>query len=230
MTVHFCVFEFKKYTSVYFGKVMGLSRHEINLRRLLVRCELMCKNQKDDERFEKYIETLETMVQDMKKHAGTSIESLKDYQKRIMNIKSALGIKTPSKYDEFNDPLIMREDLLGLRQRNLPQPTVNTEDLNEVIKYHDNIQKKLTDDMLEFTKTLKEQSELANKIIKKDTEVVSNSAHLSDNNILKLETESSKLAEHSKRAWKCWMWVMLVIVLVIFINMVLFMKLVKKST
>lgn len=51
---------------------------------------------------------------------------------------------------------------------------MNTEDLNEVIKYHDNIQKKLTDDMLEFTKTLKEQSELANKIIKKDTEVSSN--------------------------------------------------------
>lgn len=46
---------------------MGLSRHEINLRRLLAKCELMCKNQKDDERFEKYIETLENMVQDIKK-------------------------------------------------------------------------------------------------------------------------------------------------------------------
>lgn len=45
---------------------------------------------------------------------STSIESIKEYQKRIMNIKSTLGIKTPSKYDEFNDPLIMREDLLGV--------------------------------------------------------------------------------------------------------------------
>lgn len=46
---------------------MELSRQEVNLRRLLAKCELMCKNQKEDDRFEKYIETLEDMLQEVKK-------------------------------------------------------------------------------------------------------------------------------------------------------------------
>lgn len=208
--------------------IMGLSRQEINLRRLLAKCELMCKNQKDDDRFEKYIETLEDMVQDIKKNADTSIESIKNYQRRIINIKTTLGITTASKYDEFNDPIAMREDLLGLRHRNVTQGP-DTDDLDEVIKYQEETQKKITEEMLHFTRALKEQSELANKIIKKDTEIVTNSTKLTDDNSAKLSVESSKLAEHSKRAWKCWLWVMLAIVLIVFINMVLFMKMMKKS-
>lgn len=208
--------------------IMGLSRQEINLRRLLAKCELMCKNQKDDDRFEKYIETLEDMVQDIKKNADTSIESIKNYQRRIINIKTTLGITTASKYDEFNDPIAMREDLLGLRHRNVTQGP-DTDDLDEVIKYQEETQKKITEEMLHFTRALKEQSELANKIIKKDTEIVTNSTKLTEGNSAKLSVESSKLAEHSKRAWKCWLWVMLAIVLIVFINMVLFMKMMKKS-
>lgn len=42
---------------------MGLSRLEVNLRRLLVKCELMVKNnQKDDQRFPKYIVSLTDML------------------------------------------------------------------------------------------------------------------------------------------------------------------------
>lgn len=211
--------------------MVGLSRQEINLRRLLAKCELMCKNQKDDERFQKYINTLEDMLQDVKKHSHTSIESIKAYQKRIMNIKSALGITTISKYDEFNDPLLIRESLLGnsLRQRNTHQALNGTADYEEVIKYQEEQQNKIAEEMLVFTKTLKEQSEVANRIIKKDTVVASNAADLTEKNFSKLVVESAKLEEHSKRAWRCWMWVMLGIVLILFINMVLFMKVMKKS-
>ncbi|XP_066143127.1 vesicle transport protein USE1 [Euwallacea fornicatus] len=210
--------------------MVGLSRQEINLRRLLAKCELMCKNQKDDERFEKYVNTLEDMLQEVKKHSNTSLESIKSYQKRIMGIKTELGITSISKY-EFNDPLLMRESLLGngVRQRNVAQGVNKTGDLDQVLKYQEDLQSKIAEEMLQFTKTLKEQSQVANKIIKNDTEVVSSSNQLTDKNFSKLVVESSKLAEHSKRAWKCWMWMMLVIVLVIFINMVLFMKVMKKS-
>lgn len=46
---------------------MGLSRHEVNLRRLLAKCELMVKNhQKDDDRFGKYITSLEDMLQEVR--------------------------------------------------------------------------------------------------------------------------------------------------------------------
>lgn len=51
-------------------QTIGLSRQEINLRRLLAKCELMCKNSKLDERFDKYIATLEDMVQEVKQISG----------------------------------------------------------------------------------------------------------------------------------------------------------------
>lgn len=46
---------------------MGLSRHEVNLRRLLVKCELMIKNKQHyDERFPKYVTSLCDMLQELK--------------------------------------------------------------------------------------------------------------------------------------------------------------------
>lgn len=80
------------------------------------------------------------------------------------------------------------------------------------------MQEKIAEDMLILTRNLKEQSELANKIIKQDTEVATKSAHLTDKNFSKLKVESEKLAEHSRRACKCWMWIMLIIVMVLFIS------------
>ncbi|KYB26664.1 vesicle transport protein USE1 [Tribolium castaneum] len=204
---------------------MGLSRQEVNLRRLLAKCELMCKSkQKDDDRMPKYVESLEDMYQEVKKMSDPNYEFLLTYQRRIAAIKADLGITT-SKYPPENDTELLRESLLGVRHRKGPE----TSDLDQVLNFHENMQQKITDDMLILTKNLKEQSELANKIIKKDTEVVSRSAQLTDQNYSKLSAESNKLAEHSKRAWKCWMWIMLLVVVVVFINMVLFMKVMKKK-
>lgn len=46
---------------------MGLSRQEVNLRRLLAKCELMMKNnKKDDERFPKYVNSLEEILKEVK--------------------------------------------------------------------------------------------------------------------------------------------------------------------
>lgn len=43
------------------------------------------------------------------------------------------------------------------------------------------------------------------------------SSHLSEKNIIALDKEGNVLKEHSKRAWKCWMWIMIGLVMVIFI-------------
>lgn len=48
--------------------------------------------------------------------------------------------------------------------------------------------------------------------------VLGRSTQLTEQNFSKLKVESEKLAEHSKRAWKCWLWVMLIIVMVVFIS------------
>lgn len=202
---------------------MGLSRQEINLRRLLAKCELICKTKKEDDRMEKYVDTLEDMFQEVKNLASSN-EAVLTYKTRISSLKNNLGITT-SKYDI--DPEVVRNDLFGVRQRNIVHN--ETSDADELLKIHENMQQKITQDMLSLTKVLKEQSKTANKIIKQDTEVVSKSTDLAERNFSKLSVESAKLGEHSKRAWKCWMWLMLAVVLIVFINMVLFMKLVKKK-
>ncbi|CAH0551489.1 unnamed protein product [Brassicogethes aeneus] len=208
---------------------MGLSRQEVNLRRLLAKCELMVKNnQKEDERFGKYVNSLEDMLQEVRStYESSNNETLQNYQKRITAIKIAVGISL-NQFEMENDSQLTRNELLGVRHRNITKPNVGEGDLDSVINYHEERQKKITDDMVSIAKTLKEQSQLANTIIKKDTEVVGRATQLTEQNFDKLGVESVKLTEHSKKAWKCWMWVLLVIVMVVFINMVLFMKVMKK--
>lgn len=77
--------------------------------------------------------------------------------------------------DELNvitkkeDKLSPRDELLGLKQRNISK--TNSDDLDQLIGFHQQKQDKIVEDMLTLTRSLKEQSQLANKIIKKDTEV-----------------------------------------------------------
>lgn len=50
---------------------MSLLRQEINLRRLLAKCELMCKSkEKYVEKFPQYIETLDNMLEEVKQLLG----------------------------------------------------------------------------------------------------------------------------------------------------------------
>ncbi|KAF5291370.1 hypothetical protein FQA39_LY03521 [Lamprigera yunnana] len=218
---------------------MGLSKSEINLRRLLGKCELMIKsNQRTDDRFPQYIHSLEEMWKSLQTATPKlTDEAIQLYYTRIMSVKLNLGFISEDTYDASLKErelaqlrkLSARDDLLGLRKRDVNQPVNSTGNLDEMIDYHQDMQDKIANEMLTLTKNLKEQSQLANKIIKKDTEVVNKSSQLTEANLTKLKSESAKLTEHSKRAWKCWMWIMLVVVLVVFINMVFFMKIMKKK-
>ncbi|XP_045501934.1 vesicle transport protein USE1 [Colias croceus] len=144
--------------------------------------------------------------------------------------------KTVAKYG-----LELRSELFGtedsddtLRKRNIikaPNFTSNSssqEDIDSLLKYHQNMQEKVAENMVLLTKSLKEQSQIASKIIKADTEALKKSSDLTDKNLMSLKVESERLQEHSRSAWKCWLWLMLAAVMVIFINMVLFMKVMKK--
>lgn len=113
-------------------------------------------------------------------------------------------------------------------------------------QYYANIQEKISDDMLALTRNLKEQTITASKIIKKDTDVARKSTTMAYQNTGSLEKESKKLDEHNRKACKCWIFIMMGLVIAIFIGewfqdwfdhiltvfftgMVLFMKLMKKS-
>ncbi|KRT86249.1 hypothetical protein AMK59_78, partial [Oryctes borbonicus] len=195
----------------------GLSRQEVNLRRLLAKCELLIKNnQKDDERFPKYISSLEEMVKEIKSQC-TPNDNIPDYVKRIKSLKFQLGMISDEELaagDAEKQKPNSREELLGIRKRNVGKSNV-TGDLDHMINLHQNMQEKIAEEMLELTTSLKEHSTLASKIIKKDNEVIGRSAQLTEQNFSKLKVESEKLTEHSKRAWKCWMWVLLLIVMIV---------------
>lgn len=90
--------------------------------------------------------------------------------------------------------------------------------MNAAVKYYNEAQEKITEHMLSMTRNLKEQTVTANRIIKKDTEVVSRSAGMADRNSDALQKEAEKLEDHSRNAWKCWMWMMIVFVIVVFIG------------
>ncbi|CAB3256985.1 unnamed protein product [Arctia plantaginis] len=135
----------------------------------------------------------------------------------------------------------LRSELFGLedsddalRKRNIikaPNFTSNSssqEDMDSLLKYHQNMQEKVAENMVLLTKSLKEQSQIASTIIKADAEALKKSSDLTDKNLSSLQVESERLQEHSRSAWKCWLWIMLAVVMLIFINMVLFMRVMKK--
>lgn len=124
---------------------------------------------------------------------------------------------------ELRKELFDGDDSTGLRRRGANESSENME------KYYDNIQEKLGEEMINLTRTLKEQTLAASNIIKKDTDVITKSAKMAHTNVGSLEKESKKLDEHNRRACKCWLWIMIGLVIAIFIAMVLFMKIMKKS-
>ncbi|XP_072942514.1 vesicle transport protein USE1 [Epargyreus clarus] len=145
--------------------------------------------------------------------------------------------KTVVKYGaELRAELFGQEDSDdALRKRNIikaPNFTSNStsqEDMDSLLKYHQNMQEKVAENMVLLTKSLKEQSQIASTIIKADTEALKKASDLTDRNMSSLKVESERLQEHSKGAWKCWLWFMLAVVMALFINMVLFMKVTKKK-
>ncbi|XP_054278139.1 vesicle transport protein USE1 [Macrosteles quadrilineatus] len=232
---------------------MGKSRLEINFRRLLSRCELMAKdNPSDDWRLETFIANLEEMLSEMDKSPNApNKETLSSYVRRLEFLKGLMDTNTitnpiekvfaaqhlnpspDSVSKETHQKTVtkytreLRDELFGdsgLRQRQME----SSDDMDSLLKHHNNMHEKIAENMLSLARNMKEKSQLAGEIIKKDIQVVEKSSHLAEKNFSQLRVESERLQEHSRRAWKCWMWIMLVVVIVIFINMVLFMKVMKK--
>lgn len=67
----------------------------------------------------------------------------------------------------------LRRDLLGGsdEQSGLRRRANAGDDMNKAVKHYADLQEKLAEDMLMLTRNLREQTETASKIIKKDTEV-----------------------------------------------------------
>lgn len=104
-----------------------------------------------------------------------------------------------------------------MRQR-LSSSNIQDDDLDAILKYNRNIQEKIAENMLSMTSTMKEHALAASAIIKKDIGTLEMSDKLTDVNAVKLKKESLKLEEHTNSKWRCWVWLMIAFVLVVFFS------------
>lgn len=247
-----------------------MSRLEVNVRRLLTRCELMAKdNPHKDWKLEKYIIALDDMIKKLQTLPDKpSKDVLTGYVKRIDFLKGIVStaklnnpderitaVQMLSKASTVNDNLgpnittqihqkitakynrELRVELFhsekgsstdGIRHR-FSGSTMQDEELDAIMKYNRNIQEKIAENMLSMTGSMKEHALAASAIIKRDINALEKSDKLTDVNTAKLKTESLKLQEHGHSNWRCWVWLMIAFVFVVFFNMVLFMKVAKKK-
>lgn len=140
------------------------------------------------------------------KKLRTDVDDGNKFLKEIKQLKNA-------KYNnELRRELFDGNDSSGLRKRGPNDSSENMEN------YYANIQEKLGDEMLTLTRNLKEQTLTASKIIKKDMGVIIKSSKIAHVNTGSLEKEANKLDEHNKRACKCWMWMIIGIVIILFLG------------
>lgn len=96
--------------------------------------------------------------------------------------------------------------------------TLNSDDLDAVIKYNRNMQENIANNILLMTRSMKEHATIASGIIRRDIKTLENSNKLTDGNQMSLKTESLKLTEHTKSNWRCWVWFMVAFVLIVFFS------------
>ncbi|KAH9370753.1 hypothetical protein HPB48_016181 [Haemaphysalis longicornis] len=113
-------------------------------------------------------------------------------------------------------------DSKGLRQRTPGQGA--GEDFDAVLRYHNSMQEKVAEEMVSLAQNLKQNALLAGSIVKKDTEAVQKSIQTADQNYQRLQAEQSRAEEHIRRSCNCWIWLMLAVVFIVFLNMVIFMR------
>ncbi|XP_027840477.2 vesicle transport protein USE1 [Aphis gossypii] len=229
-------------------------------RLLLVCEEMAQNNSSDDWRLSKYIEAVSEMITELIKKSDPDKDAINQYTKRMEFLKGFLNtkeIENPEKKLvalEMLEPVQesnsrskdikqkykvtytkqLRDELLGNDTnefRSSRQPDVDSSDnLDELLRHHQNKQESIAEELIAITRGLREHSELAGKIIKKDIEILEKSSKGMDANFENLKREEQRLSEFVRKStWRCWIWVLAVAMVAIFIKMILFIKVTKKN-
>ncbi|XP_011407764.1 PREDICTED: vesicle transport protein USE1-like [Amphimedon queenslandica] len=124
----------------------------------------------------------------------------------------------------------MREELFS-RQESLKSSstskTLNEREMMQAMADHEKQQERIAQDMIELSRSLKQQSLAARDIIKSDTQVLKKTSISAEDNISGMTQETDRLKEKSKGC-SCWVWMMLIIVFIVFIQMIMFIRLYPK--
>ncbi|KAK0178430.1 hypothetical protein PV328_002379 [Microctonus aethiopoides] len=231
------------------------SRIEVNIKRLLTRCELLAKEDSHHNwRLEKYIHALDgAMTKLQLSNDKPSKDEMAEYMKRIdflkgiidmeklnnpiervvavqllpnfsklnsnePNIVTQIHQKTVAKYNRELRSELLNCDSDGKTRMRMSSISTHDGDLDALLKYNRNMQEKIAENMILMTSNMKEHALTAGAIIRKDMVALEKSDKLTEINTTKLKAESLKLEEHTKSNWRCWVWLMVALVLTIFFS------------
>ncbi|KAK4313332.1 hypothetical protein Pmani_015320 [Petrolisthes manimaculis] len=132
----------------------------------------------------------------------------------------------------------LRQDLLGLdpsgqtelrNRKDGAVVDVGMDDLQNQLLSDQQKRDKMIEDMITMTREWKEQTKIANKIIKSDVDTLDKSTKLADSNQSHLKVEANRLSDYNKRACNFWIWIMIIFVCFTFIGMVMFIRIFPKK-
>ncbi|XP_058019227.1 vesicle transport protein USE1 isoform X2 [Ahaetulla prasina] len=110
----------------------------------------------------------------------------------------------------------------------VPDEKQSAAELDAVLQHHHTIQEKLAEEMLHLARNLKNNTLVAQNVIKQDNQTLTQSLKLADQNFEKLKNESDRLEQHAKKSVNWLLWLMLIVVCFIFISMILFIRIFPK--
>nr|XP_034972916.1 vesicle transport protein USE1 isoform X1 [Zootoca vivipara] len=139
-------------------------------------------------------------------------------------------LQTKARYtgEMRNELLDLEETSLRKRTGPLPDEKQSAAELDAVLQHHHSIQEKLAEEMLHLARNLKNNTLVAQNVIKQDNQTLSHSLKLADHNFEKLKDESDRLEQHAKKSVNWLLWLMLIVVCFIFISMILFIRIFPK--
>lgn len=136
-------------------------------------------------------------------------------------------LQTKSKYNREVRDELLSESKGGLRKR-FDKTDGNKNDADLVLNFHHEMQEKVASEMITLARNLKENLYLANEIIKKDVEILDDSARVAEVNTSGLRTNSDRLSEFVRRSCQYWLWISLGLVCFTFLWIVVFIRLFPK--
>ncbi|KAK7796679.1 hypothetical protein U0070_017527 [Myodes glareolus] len=218
---------------------LATSRLELNLVRLLCRCESMAaeKREPNEWRLEKYVGALEDMLQALKIQASKPVsEVISEYSRKVDFLKGMLQAEKLTSSSEKalanqflapgRVPTTARERVPATKTVHLQSRARYTSEMRSELlgTRHQGLQEKLAEEMLGLARSLKTNTLAAQSVIKKDNQTLSHSLKMADQNLEKLKMESERLEQHAQKSVNWLLWAMLIIVCFVFISMILFIR------
>ncbi|XP_068958181.1 vesicle transport protein USE1 isoform X2 [Petaurus breviceps papuanus] len=219
---------------------MAVPRLELNLVRLLCRCEALAAEKRDPSewRLEKSTSSEKALANQFLAPGRTPTTT----KERVPATKT-VHLQTRARYTGE-----MRSELLGtlfspqessatsgsgdlnLRKRTGlgTDEKQSAAELDAVLQHHHSVQEKLAEEMLSLARSLKNNTLAAQNVIKQDNQTLSHSIKMADQNFEKLKTESERLEQHAKKSVNWLLWIVLIFVCFIFISMILFIRIFPK--